>query len=150
MIVFDMQASVVRSNYSANCATTSVTRLGDLLHFGQLFKVGGKNYFAQITHIFGNFCKGVKIFHFSSAIIFGQLLKRFGNLLLVTLLAGATETNRQQCCVIWCIRYVAQMHTNYDVAHPQAMSYCKNVWSIAPFLCLRMYGCIYIRLYLRL
>ena len=50
----------------------SVTRLGDLLHFRQLFKAGGKNYFAQITHIFGNFCKRVKIFHFSSGIIFGQ------------------------------------------------------------------------------
>ena len=34
----------------------------------------------------GNFCKGVKIFHFSSEIIFRQLLKTFGNLLLVTLL----------------------------------------------------------------
>ena len=40
---------------------------------GQLFKAICKNYFAQIVHIFGNFCKGVKIFHFSSAIIFGQL-----------------------------------------------------------------------------
>ena len=28
---------------------TSVTRLGDLLHFGQLFKVCGKNYFAHIV-----------------------------------------------------------------------------------------------------
>ena len=33
----------------------------------------------------GNFCKGVKIFHFSSGIIFGQLLKTFGGFLLVTL-----------------------------------------------------------------
>ena len=30
---------------------TSVTRLGDFLHFGQLFKAFGYNYFAQI--IFG-------------------------------------------------------------------------------------------------
>ena len=29
----------------------SVTRLGDLLDFGQLFKADGNNYFAQITHI---------------------------------------------------------------------------------------------------
>ena len=29
----------------------SVTRLGDFLHFGQPFKVGGNNYFTQITHI---------------------------------------------------------------------------------------------------
>ena len=35
--------------------------------------------------IIGNFCKGVKIFLFSSGIIFGQLLKTFGDFLLVTL-----------------------------------------------------------------
>ena len=39
--------------------------------FGQLFKAGGKNYFAHITQILELF---VKIFHFSSVIIFGQLL----------------------------------------------------------------------------
>ena len=49
----------------------SVIRLGDLLHFGQLFNACGNNYFAQIAHIFGNFMKGVKIFHISSEIIFG-------------------------------------------------------------------------------
>ena len=39
----------------------SVTRLVDLLHFGQLFRVCGNSYFAQIAHIFsGIFCKGVK------------------------------------------------------------------------------------------
>ena len=32
--------------------TYSVTRMGDLLHFGQLFQACGKNYFAQIAHIF--------------------------------------------------------------------------------------------------
>ena len=53
---------------------SSVTRLDNLLHFGQLFKAHGKNYFAQNAHIFSNFCKGVKMFHFSSAIILGQLL----------------------------------------------------------------------------
>ena len=41
---------------------TSVTRLGDLLHFGQLFKACGINYFAQITHILGNFVKLLKSF----------------------------------------------------------------------------------------
>ena len=39
----------------------SVTRLGDLLDFGQLFKTFGNNYFAKISHILG---KGVKIFNF--------------------------------------------------------------------------------------
>ena len=38
----------------------SVTRLGDLLHFGQLFKACGNNYFFQIDHIFMQFFKAVK------------------------------------------------------------------------------------------
>ena len=38
------------------------------------FKASGNNYFTQIAHMFGNFCKGAKIIHFSSEIIFGQLL----------------------------------------------------------------------------
>ena len=33
----------------------SVTRLGDLLHFGRLFKACGNNYFAKIAHIFRRF-----------------------------------------------------------------------------------------------
>ena len=33
----------------------SVTRLGDLLHIGQLFRACGTNIFAQIAHIFGEF-----------------------------------------------------------------------------------------------
>ena len=52
----------------------SVTRFGNFLHFEQPFKAGGNNYFTQITHILGDFCKGVKIIHFSSEFIFGQLL----------------------------------------------------------------------------
>ena len=34
----------------------------------------------------GNFCKGVKIYHFSFEIIFGELLQTFGYFYLVTLL----------------------------------------------------------------
>ena len=30
---------------------SSVTRLGDFLHFGQPFKAGGNNYLTQIAHI---------------------------------------------------------------------------------------------------
>ena len=56
------------------CVVSSFTRLGDFLHFGQLFKAYGNNYFAHIAHILGNFCKGIKIFHFSSEFIFRQLL----------------------------------------------------------------------------
>ena len=47
----------------------SVTGYGDLLDFGHLFKP-----LATINTFLGNFCKGVKIFNFSSEIIFGQLL----------------------------------------------------------------------------
>ena len=68
------------------CVASSVTRLGGLLHFGQLFETCGQNYFAQIAYILGNLCKGVKIFHFSGEIIFGQLLWTFGDFLLVTLI----------------------------------------------------------------
>ena len=66
----------------------SMTRLGDLLHFGQLFKASGSNYYDQIAHVLGIFCKGVKIFHFFSGIIFVQLLQIFGDFLLVTLLGA--------------------------------------------------------------
>ena len=44
--------------------TFSGTRLGDLLHFGQLFKAGEKNYFAQIPHVFAIFVKVSKSFLF--------------------------------------------------------------------------------------
>ena len=44
-----------------------------------------QSLFAQIAHILGNYCKGFKNFHFSSEIIFGQLLWTFGDFLLVTL-----------------------------------------------------------------
>ena len=37
----------------------NVTRLGDLLPYGQLFKPCGNNYIAQISHILGNFCKKI-------------------------------------------------------------------------------------------
>ena len=35
----------------SSCTKNSVTRLGDLLDFGQLFKAFGNNKFAQISHI---------------------------------------------------------------------------------------------------
>ena len=76
----------IQTRKSSNHSTVdSVTRLGDFLDFGQLFKPFCCNYFAQIAHILGNFCKGVKIHHFSSEIIFGQLLLTFGDFSLVTL-----------------------------------------------------------------
>ena len=53
----------------------SVTRLGNLLDFGQLFKALGPQLFLPKSPTFlGIFCKGVIIYHFSSKIIFGQRL----------------------------------------------------------------------------
>ena len=60
--------------------TTSVTRFGDLLDLRQLFKAFLTTIkLPQSPPFLGNICKGVKIIHFSSEIIFGQLLKTFGD-----------------------------------------------------------------------
>ena len=47
-----------------------MTRLGDLLHFGQLLKPVAKIILPKWPSLLGNFCKCVKIFDFSSEIIF--------------------------------------------------------------------------------
>ena len=52
----------------------SVTRLGDLLHLGNFLKPLATINLAKSPTFLGNFCKGVKIYHFYSEIIFGQLL----------------------------------------------------------------------------
>ena len=53
----------------------TVTRLGNFLHFGQLFQALATISLPKSLTFLGNFCKGVKIYHFSSEIIFGQLLQ---------------------------------------------------------------------------
>ena len=55
--------------------TIGVTRLWNLLLFGQIFKTCGNNYFAQIARILGNFCNGVKMFNFPSEIILGNFYR---------------------------------------------------------------------------
>ena len=48
-----------------------VTRLGDLLEIGQLFEsIWQQLICPNLPTFLGNFCKGVKIFHFSGEIIF--------------------------------------------------------------------------------
>ena len=64
----------------------SVTRLGDLSHFGQLFKSCGNNYFAQIAHILGNLLMVSKYFIFVVKSFLGNLYRYLATLLLVTLL----------------------------------------------------------------
>ena len=65
-------------------AERSVTRLGDLLHFRPLFKARQQLFCPNRTYL-RQFLKGVEIFHFTSEIIFGQLLQTFGDFLSVTL-----------------------------------------------------------------
>ena len=54
--------------------TISVTRLGDLLDFGHFLKPLATIILPKSPTFVGNFCKGVKIYHFSIDLIFGQLL----------------------------------------------------------------------------
>ena len=42
--------------------SSSVTRFGDLLDYGQLFKAFGNNSFAQISHILRQFLERCQIF----------------------------------------------------------------------------------------
>ena len=102
--------------------TASVTRLGDLLHFGKLFKACGNNYFVHIAHILRSFCKGVKMFHFSNDIIFGQLLKTFGNFLLVTLMTALADIRSIQ------INYFSrQTHQLFDwIGLDQTIQFVAN------------------------
>ena len=72
-------------NFLAQRVTNRVTRLGDFLPFGQLLKPLATINLAKSPTFLGNFCKGVKIYHFSSEINFGQLLWTFGDFYLVTL-----------------------------------------------------------------
>ena len=62
-----------------------MTRLGDFLHFGHFLKPLATINLPKSPTFSGNFCKGVKIDHFSTEIIFRQLLYTFGNFFLVTL-----------------------------------------------------------------
>ena len=65
---------------------SSAIRLGNLLDFGHLLKPLATINLPKSPTILGNFCKGVKISYFSCEIIFGQLLKTFGNFYMVTLM----------------------------------------------------------------
>ena len=62
-----------------------MTRLGDFCTLGKFLKPVATIILPKSPTLLGNFCKGGKIFQFASEIIFGQLLKTFGDFLLVTL-----------------------------------------------------------------
>ena len=53
---------------------TSVTRLCDLLDFGQLFNALATINLPKSPTLLGNICKGIKIFHFSNEIVLEQIL----------------------------------------------------------------------------
>ena len=64
-------------NHTYITITTSVTRLGALLHFCNDCndsKPLATSNLSKSSTILGNFCKDIKTIHFSSEIIFGQLL----------------------------------------------------------------------------
>ena len=85
-----LTGSVVNNSHrgpSPILLASSVTRLDDLLPFGLLFKACVDNYFGQIAHVLGRFCKGVKIFHFSSEIIFWATFIDFWRFFTVSHLA---------------------------------------------------------------
>ena len=69
------RTSDIESNRSTNWATTTS-------HF--LKSLASMNLPKSPTFL-GNFCIDVKIYHFSSEIFFGQILRTFGDFLLVTL-----------------------------------------------------------------
>ena len=52
-----------------------MTRLGDLSDLGNFSKNVTSITFPKSTTFLGIFCKGVKIFHFSSELILGNFLK---------------------------------------------------------------------------
>ena len=51
----------------------SVTISGDVLDLGKFLKPLATIKFPKSPTFLGNFCKGVKIYHFSCELIFGQL-----------------------------------------------------------------------------
>ena len=60
--------------------------------FGNFSKSVATNILPNLSTFFSIFCKGVKIFKLSGEIIFGQLIKTFGDFLLVTLLVPNGES----------------------------------------------------------
>ena len=54
---------------------SSVTRFGDFLHFGNFLKALATINLPKSPTFLGNFCEGVKIYHFSSEIIFGNFCR---------------------------------------------------------------------------
>ena len=55
MLAQKLDEVLMTGDWSGAELINSVTRLGDLLDFGQVFKAFGNNQFAQISHILRQF-----------------------------------------------------------------------------------------------
>ena len=75
---------------------SSVTRVGDLLDFGQLFEAFGNNYFAQNSHILRQFLKRCQNLSYFSWIHFWATFMDIWQFFLVTLLLSE---------LIWRVEY---------------------------------------------
>ena len=70
---------------------SSVIRSGDLLNFGQLFKAFVQQLICPNLRTFlGNFCKCVKIYHFSSEMILGNFYRHLAIFSGHTVVEGET------------------------------------------------------------
>ena len=87
----------------------------------------------QSLPFLGNFCKGIKIIHFSSETISGQLLWTFGNFYLVTLI-GMRNLNRPKNHWSICPSPVALKKYSWAAVWPYLAIYCtldNFSWALA-------------------
>ena len=70
----------------------NVTRLGDFCTLGNHSKPVARIILPNLPPLLSNFCKGVKIIQFSIEMNFGQLLYKFGDFYLVTLVLKVLGT----------------------------------------------------------
>ena len=87
---------------------SSVTRLDELLNFGQLKPLATINLPKSLTFL-GNFCKGVKIYHFSSKNIYGATFIDIWRLFPVTVVASASFCDIQG--TYGCGKYVLEYYS---------------------------------------
>ena len=85
-----------------------MARLGDLLDLGKFLKPLAAINLPKSPTFLGNFCKGVKIFHFSSEIIFGQLLWTFG------IFSVHTDSNLYEGDLISLVGHLQSRHSTHQ------------------------------------
>ena len=93
----------IKNNYHPYMVQGQCGQIGRFLDFGQVFLAFG----------IGNFCKGVKIYHFSSEIMFGQALQTFGDFFW-SHCTGVICLNGSPCV---CGYFVHDMHFHNQKMH---------------------------------